>query len=249
MRIRVRRAPTRLCLKHVTPQSHLTEDAAHRAGLIAAARVRQRLDRIVRGMEAAIALHAGNRMRTNRRCERILVTPAPRDHGLSLRPHEVVQDGAEPEPGSRLRDDPRTPTRHRPARFPKCATGLHQRAFASRVSAGWMTSSTSPYATASSGAMKRSRSMSFITCSSGWPEWREMSSAIRSAISRISLAAIWMSAGEPRNPPEPWWIITLAFGNTKRLPAAPPDRIIAAADMPIPVQIVWTSGRTYCMAS
>ena len=58
-----------------------------------------------------------------------------------------------------------------------------------------------------------------------------------------------MSAGEPRKPPEPWWIITFAFGSAKRFPCAPPERIIAAADMPIPVQIVRTSGRTYCIAS
>ena len=35
----------------------------------------------------------------------------------------------------------------------------------------------------------------------------------------------------------------------KRLPGEPPQRIIAAADIPIPVQIVRTSGFTYCIAS
>ena len=58
-----------------------------------------------------------------------------------------------------------------------------------------------------------------------------------------------MSAGLPRKPPEPWWIITFAFGSANRLPRAPPERIIAAADMPMPVQIVCTSGCTYCIAS
>ena len=58
-----------------------------------------------------------------------------------------------------------------------------------------------------------------------------------------------MSAGVPRKPPEPWWIITFAFGRTKRFPAAPPARIIAAADMPIPMHTVRTSGFTYCIAS
>ena len=53
------------------------------------------------------------------------------------------------------------------------------------------------------GVMKRSRSMSFITCSKGWPECLAMIRAIRSVISRISRAAIWMSAGAPRKPPEP----------------------------------------------
>jgi len=40
-----------------------------------------------------------------------------------------------------------------------------------------------------------------------------------------------------------------AFGNAKRLPAAPPQRIIAPALMPIPRQTVDTSEPTYCMAS
>ena len=66
-----------------------------------------------------------------------------------------------------------------------------------------MIASTSPYSSASCGVMKRSRSMSFITWSTDWPEWREMISAIRRVISRISFAAIWMSAGVPRKPPEP----------------------------------------------
>ena len=73
--------------------------------------------------------------------------------------------------------------------------------------------------------------------------------AIRSVISRISRAAIWMSAGEPRNPPDPWWIMIFAFGSAIRFPGAPPARIIAAADMPIPTQIVRTSGLTYCIVS
>ena len=91
--------------------------------------------------------------------------------------------------------------------------------------------------------------MSAITCSTGAPEWREMISAIRRVSSRISRAAIWMSAGVPRKPPEPWWIMIFAFGSANRFPAAPPHRIIAAADMPIPRQTVATSGFTYCIAS
>ena len=97
-----------------------------------------------------------------------------------------------------------------------------------------MISSITPYSSASSGVMKRSRSMSFSTFSTSWPVCREMISAIRRVISRISLAAIWMSAGVPRNPPEPWWIITFEFGSTYRLPAAPAARIRAPADIAIP---------------
>jgi hypothetical protein len=91
--------------------------------------------------------------------------------------------------------------------------------------------------------------MSFITCSFGWPLWRAMIDAIRSVISRISRAAIWMSAGEPRKPPLPWWIITFEFGSAKRLPAAPPERIIAPADIAMPTHTVRTSGLTYCIVS
>ena len=58
-----------------------------------------------------------------------------------------------------------------------------------------------------------------------------------------------MSAGVPRKPAEPWWIIIFAFGRAIRLPAAPPARIIAAADIPMPTQIVATSGLTYCIVS
>ena len=76
-----------------------------------------------------------------------------------------------------------------------------------------------------------------------------MISAIRCVMSRTSRAWIWMSDGAPRNPAEPWWIIIFVFGNAKRFPGAPPQRIIAPADMPIPRQIVRTSGLTNCIVS
>ena len=91
--------------------------------------------------------------------------------------------------------------------------------------------------------------MSAITFSNGWPVCSARISAIRRVMSRISFAWIWMSAGVPRKPAEPWWIMIFAFGSAIRLPAAPPARIIAAADMPIPMQIVRTSGLTYCIVS
>ena len=58
-----------------------------------------------------------------------------------------------------------------------------------------------------------------------------------------------MSRGAPRVPALPSWIMILAFGRANRFPAAPPARIIAAADIPIPTQIVDTSQRTCCMTS
>ena len=38
-------------------------------------------------------------------------------------------------------------------------------------------------------------------------------------------------------------------GEGEALPAAPPERIMAAADMPMPTQMVDTSGSTCCMTS
>ncbi len=58
-----------------------------------------------------------------------------------------------------------------------------------------------------------------------------------------------MSRGAPRLPALPWWIMILALGSARRLPAAPPARIIAAADIPMPTQIVDTSGRTCWITS
>ena len=76
-----------------------------------------------------------------------------------------------------------------------------------------------------------------------------MISAICRVVASTSRAAIEMSVGAPRKPAEPWWIISFAFGRANRLPGAPAAVIIAAADIPIPKQIVETSGRTCCMAS
>ena len=58
-----------------------------------------------------------------------------------------------------------------------------------------------------------------------------------------------MSLGAPRVPAEPWWIMIRALGRARRLPAVPAPRIIAAADIAIPTQIVLTSGRTCWIAS
>jgi hypothetical protein len=91
--------------------------------------------------------------------------------------------------------------------------------------------------------------MSRITCSTSRFECRAMISAIRRVTDSTSRAWMSMSVGVPRNPAEPWWIIIFAFGSAERLPGAPPARIIAAADIAIPTQIVCTSGLTYCTVS
>ena len=58
-----------------------------------------------------------------------------------------------------------------------------------------------------------------------------------------------MSLGAPRAPALPWWIMMRALGRARRLPGAPPQSTMAAADIPIPTQIVETSGRTCWMTS
>ena len=58
-----------------------------------------------------------------------------------------------------------------------------------------------------------------------------------------------MSVGAPRVPALPWWIMILALGRARRLPAAPPHRTMAAADIPMPTQMVETSGWTCWMTS
>ena len=76
-----------------------------------------------------------------------------------------------------------------------------------------------------------------------------MISAIRRVTESTSRAWMSMSEGVPRKPAEPWWIIIFAFGSAERLPGAPPQRIIAAADIAMPTQIVRTSGLTNCIVS
>ena len=58
-----------------------------------------------------------------------------------------------------------------------------------------------------------------------------------------------MSLGAPRAPAEPWWIMILALGRAMRFPLAPPHSTMAAADIPMPMQMVATSGRTCWMTS
>jgi hypothetical protein len=92
----MRRTPAALRLQDVTPERHLAEDPADRPRLVASARVRQRVGRVVGGMEAAIAGGARDWMGSDRRRERILVEPALGHNRAPERPQEVVEDGAEP---------------------------------------------------------------------------------------------------------------------------------------------------------
>ena len=73
--------------------------------------------------------------------------------------------------------------------------------------------------------------------------------AIRLVVESTSRRWISMSLGAPRAPADPWWIMILALGSAYRFPGAPPARIIAAADMPMPTQMVDTSQRTCCITS
>ena len=140
----MRSAPAGLGLEHVSPERHFAEDPANSAGLVAASRIRERVRSITRRMEAAAALAPRNGVRPNGWGKRVLVQPALGENGPIGRPDEVVQDGAEPEPGRGLDHGPGPPADDGPAALAQRASGLHQRAFASRVSAGLMTSSTRP---------------------------------------------------------------------------------------------------------
>ena len=53
----------------------------------------------------------------------------------------------------------------------------------------------------------------------------------------------------PLVPAEPWWIMIRGWEGRNASRRAPPERIIAAADMPMPTQIVDTSGSTCCITS
>ena len=83
------------------------------------------------------------------------------------------------------------------------AAKAHAAIVVGRSRGGTRTSSTRPYSTASAGVMKRSRSMSSMTRSTGRPLCREMSSAICRVVASTSRAAIEMSLGAPRKPAEP----------------------------------------------
>jgi hypothetical protein len=107
-----------------------------------------------------------------------------------------------------------------------------------------------PYASASSGVMMLSRSMSRDTFSRGWPECWASRSSSSVRIRRISRAWISRSLPWPWLPPiAGWWIMIREFDRARRLPGVPPASSTAAALAAWPRQTVWMSGRTYCMVS
>jgi hypothetical protein len=76
----------------VPPQRDLAEDPAHGSRLVAPTQIREDVDGIVSRVETALARRCRNRVRSDRQRERILVTAAGSDGGLTRRPDEVVQD-------------------------------------------------------------------------------------------------------------------------------------------------------------
>lgn len=146
-RIRTRRPPAGLGLDDAPGERHFTENAAERSWFVSSTQVRERIDRIVHSMKTARARELRGLVRV------LLGTDGDRRGGR--RPHRVVEHRAEPDSRTRLPDRPDAPAAHPDAaHFADSVAGLHHRAPANRTSAGWMTSSTSPYATASSGVMK-----------------------------------------------------------------------------------------------
>ena len=118
------------------------------------------------------------------------------------------------------------------------------------VGAGRGSSSTSPYSTASAGVMNRSRSMSSITVSTvaagvARDDLRHLPRR------RADLAGRDLDVGRraAEAGASPGGSSASRSAARTACPAAPPAMIIAAADIPIPKQIVETSGRTCCMAS
>ena len=105
--------------------------------------------------------------RIARRMDPMFPFDATGDELAADRPVSVVNDRRELQPAARLPDTPHAPTLG-VRDDAKLATEVHARAptGAGRLR-GCITASTSPYSTASSGAMNRSRSMSFMTCSMG----------------------------------------------------------------------------------
>ena len=77
--------------------------------------------------------------------------------------------------------------------------------------------------------------------------------AMISAICRVSPSTSWPRSGCPRacrgSPRSPGGSSPSRSAARSACPGAPPARIMAAADMPIPKQIVRTSGLTCCIAS
>lgn len=119
----MRRAPSGLCLQHVSPQRYLSERPAHGARLVAADEIRERVDRVAHGMEATRTLRPRNRM--HRTVER-----AFGERSGSRRPLEIVEHRPKPEPGRCLRHRPHPPAHDDAGQLATDLPGFHQRAIA-----------------------------------------------------------------------------------------------------------------------
>lgn len=155
----MRAAPSGLRLEDVAPKRDLAEDAADGRRLVAADEIRQGVGRVAGGVETAVALGTGNRVRRRLPVGGVAVGKGRLPHV----PEHVVEDRPEAKAGGRLGHDPGPPAPDGLRGFADGGPDLHQEASTRPSADGGMTWSTSPYATASSGPMNRSRSMSFIT--------------------------------------------------------------------------------------
>ena len=95
----------------------------------------------------------------------------------------------------------------------------------------------------------KSRSVSFVTFSSGWPVCSEMICSSSARRRMISLAWISMSTAWPCAPPCGWCSSTRAFGSANRFSGAPASNSTAAAEAARPITIVDTSHLMYCIVS
>src|SRR6266511_1020170 len=112
-----------------------------------------------------------------------------------------------------------------------------------------ITLSISPYSFASSADMKRSRSMSFSMCSTGFPVCLAYSSLSLPRRYRISRAWISMSEAVPCVPPDGWCIMMRAWGSAERRPLRPAVSRNDPIEAAIPMQIVFTGARRNCIVS
>ena len=97
--------------------------------------------------------------------------------------------------------------------------------------------------------MKKSRSVSRSIFSMACPVWFTRMRFSSSRMRRISRAWMSMSVACPCTPPSGWWIMMRAWGSAKRLPLAPAVSSSAPMLAAWPMQMVETSGLTYCMVS
>src|SRR5262245_33508044 len=112
-----------------------------------------------------------------------------------------------------------------------------------------MTWSTIPYSFACSAVMKKSRSVSRVMRSAGWPVCCTMMRFSSSRMRRISRAWMSMSVAWPCTPASGWWIMIRECGRANRLPLAPAHRSRAPMEAAWPMQMVATAGLMYCIVS